>query len=119
MTDAALTIYHNPRCSKSRATLALLREAGIEPEIIHYLETPPTAARFAELLAGMGLTAREAMRTKEAPYKELGLGDKALSEEALIAHMVANPILIERPIVVAGDKVRLCRPPELVHELIG
>lgn len=119
MTEAALTIYHNPRCSKSRATLALLREAGIEPEIVLYLETPPTAARLAELLASMGLTAREVMRKNEAPYKELGLDDKALGEEALIAHMVANPVLIERPIVVAGENARLCRPPERVHELLG
>lgn len=119
MTDPALTIYHNPRCSKSRATLQLLRDAGHEPQIILYLETPPTAARLADLLARMGLKARDVMRTKEAPYKELGLADQALGEVALIAHMVANPILIERPIVVAGEQARLCRPPERVHELLG
>ena len=109
MRDATLTIYHNPRCSKSRTALALLRDAGIEPEIILYLETPPTAARLAALLASMGLTPRELMRRKEAPYKELGLDDDALSDAALI----------ERPIVVAGENARLCRPPERVHELIG
>ncbi|MFY0611592.1 MAG: arsenate reductase (glutaredoxin) [Hyphomicrobiaceae bacterium] len=113
------TIYHNPRCSKSRATLTLLREAGYDPEIILYLDRPPTADRLNELLHAMGLTARDLIRTKEAPYKELGLADKTLSEHALIEHMVVNPILIDRPIVVVGDEVRLCRPAERVHELIA
>lgn len=114
-----ITIYHNPSCSKSRATLALLREAGYDPEVILYLDTPPIADRLKELLHAMGLTARELIRTKEAPYKELGLADKTLSENALIAHMLANPILIDRPIVVVGDEVRLCRPAERVNDLIA
>ena len=118
MADS-ITIYHNPRCSKSRAALALLREAGHEPEVVLYLDEPPTAARLKQLLQAMGLSAREIMRAKEAPYKELGLADKSLSEDVLIEHMVAHPILIERPIVVAGDEVRLCRPAERVQELIG
>ena len=118
MADS-ITIYHNPRCSKSRAALALLREAGHEPEVVLYLDEPPTAARLKQLLQAMGLSARDIMRSKEAPYKELGLADKSLSEDVLIEHMVAHPILIERPIVVAGDEVRLCRPAERVQELIG
>lgn len=113
-----LSIYHNPRCSKSRATLSLLRDAGLEPEIILYLETPPSAEQLGRLLQAMGLSARELMRTKEAPYKELGLADQTLSEEALISHMVAHPILIDRPVVVSGAQARLCRPPERVQELI-
>ncbi|MGI9480160.1 MAG: arsenate reductase (glutaredoxin) [Hyphomicrobiaceae bacterium] len=118
MTDS-ITIYHNPRCSKSRATLAMLRDAGHEPEVVLYLDEPPSAARLKQLLQAMGLSAREIMRPKEPPYKELGLADESLSEDVLIEHMVAHPILIERPIVVAGDEVRLCRPAERVQELIG
>ena len=114
-----ITIYHNPRCSKSRATLALLQEAGHEPEVILYLDKPPTEARLKELLQAMGLSARELIRTKETPYKELDLADQDLTEEALIKHMVANPILIDRPIVVAGNQACLCRPAERVQELIG
>ena len=113
------TIYHNPRCSKSRAALALLQEAGCEPEIVLYLETPPTAERLRQLLGVMGLSARDLLRKKEPPYKELGLADAGMSEDDLIAHMVAHPILIERPIVVAGERARLCRPPELVKDLIA
>lgn len=116
---AKVTIYHNPRCSKSRAALQLLRDAGHEPEIILYLETPPTAEKLGALLRAMGMSAREVMRRKEAPYKELGLGDEQLSEAELIAHMVAHPILIERPIVLVGKRVALCRPPERVSDLIA
>ena len=116
---AELTIYHNPRCSKSRATLTLLRDAGLEPEIILYLVTPPSAEQLGALLRAMGLSARELIRTKEPAYKELGLADETLSEDALIAQMVAHPVLIDRPIVVAGAQARLCRPPERVQELIG
>ncbi len=116
---AELTIYHNPRCSKSRATLTLLRDAGLDPEIIHYLEAPPSAARLAALLRAMELSARQLIRTKEPPYKELDLADEILSEDALISHMVAHPILIDRPIVVSGAQARLCRPPERVYELIS
>ncbi len=110
------TIYHNPRCSKSRQTLALLRERGIEPEIIEYLVTPPSAERLKELLAMMGKSPRDIMRKKEAA--EAGLDDPALDDDALIAGMVANPIVIERPIVVNGDKAALGRPPESVADIL-
>lgn len=118
MTDQ-ITIYHNPRCSKSRATLTLLHDAGVEPEIILYLEAPPTAQRLRELLQAMDMSARDLLRTNEAVYNELRLADETLGEDALIEQMVAHPILIERPIVIVGEQVRLCRPPERVGELIG
>ena len=114
----AVTIYHNPRCGKSRATLKLLEERGIAPEIVEYLKTPPDAATLDELLTKLGLEPRELMRRKEAPYGENGLGDAGLGREALIAAMVANPILIERPIVVSGSKAALGRPPEAVLEIL-
>lgn len=114
-----LKIYHNPRCSKSRATLTLLRDAGLEPEIILYLDAPPSAERLKELLRVMGFSPRALMRTKERAYKELNLADEGLSDSALIKQMAANPILIDRPIVVRGTDARLCRPPERVFELIG
>jgi arsenate reductase (glutaredoxin) len=108
----SVTIYHNPRCSKSRQTLALLQTKGIEPEIIEYLATPPDAATLGEILDKLGLEPRELMRRKETPYKELGLADNAMSRAALIQAMVDNPILIERPIVLSGDRAALGRPPE-------
>lgn len=108
----AVTIYHNPRCSKSRQTLALLRERGIEPEIVEYLKTPPDAGTLRTLLARLGLDARGLMRRREKAYRENGLDDPELDEDALIAAMTANPVLIERPIVVAGDRAALGRPPE-------
>ena len=108
----AVTIYHNPRCSKSRQTLALLRERGIEPEIVEYLKTPPDAGTLRTLLARLGLDARGLMRRREKAYRENGLDDPALDEDALIAAMAANPVLIERPIVVSGDRAALGRPPE-------
>jgi len=111
MTDK-VTIYHNPRCSKSRKTLALLRERGIEPEVILYLETPPDAAMLDRILKLLGREPRALMRRKEPAYKEAGLDDPSLSREALIAAMVAHPILIERPIVLANGKAALGRPPE-------
>ena len=114
----AVTIYHNPRCGKSRATLKLLEERGIAPEIVEYLKTPPDAATLDELLTKLGLEPRELMRRKEAPYGENGLDDAGLGREALIAAMVANPILIERPIVVSGGKAALGRPPEAVLEIL-
>lgn len=114
----AVTIYHNPRCSKSRETLALLIERGLDVEIVEYLKTPPDAATLARLLDGLGLEPRELMRRKEAPYKELSLDDPSLDRTTLIAAMVANPVLIERPIVVAGDRVALGRPPEAVLEIL-
>ena len=111
-------IYHNPRCSKSRATLQLLRDRGIEPYVIEYLETPPDAIELKALLKGLGMRPRELMRTKEAPYRELGLDDPSLDDEALIRAMVENPILIERPIVVNDDRIALGRPPEAVLEIL-
>lgn len=108
----SVTIYHNPRCSKSRRTLALLRERGIEPEIVEYLKTPPDAETLRALLAMLGLAPRELMRRKEAAYRENGLDDPALGGDALLAAMAAHPILIERPIVVAGARAALGRPPE-------
>ncbi len=113
-----VTIYHNPRCSKSRQTLDLLRARGIEPEIVPYLEAPPDGATLDRLLTMMGKEPREAMRTQEAPYKALGLDDPAMSRAGLIAAMVAHPVLIERPIVSTGTKAALGRPPEAVLEIL-
>ncbi len=114
----SVTIYHNPRCSKSRQTLQLLRDRGIEPRIIEYLKTPPDAATLDRFLTRLGLEPRALMRRKEAPYRELDLADESLGRAALIAAMVDNPILIERPIVVNGEKVALGRPPESVLEIL-
>lgn len=114
-----VTIYHNPRCSKSRETLALLTSRGVNPDVVRYLETPPDAATIATLLRQLGFgEARQLMRCKEALYSTLGLADPALSEQALIAAMVEHPQLIERPIVVRGDQARLGRPPEQVLALL-
>ncbi|ELQ6241877.1 arsenate reductase (glutaredoxin) [Cronobacter sakazakii] len=114
-----VTIYHNPRCSKSRETLSLLTERGIEPDVVLYLETPPDAATIKTLLNQLGFSqARELMRTKEDLYKTLNLADPSLSEEALIQAMMDNPKLIERPIVVSHGKARLGRPPEQVLEIL-
>ena len=109
-----VTIYHNPRCSKSRQTLALLNERGISPNIVRYLETPPDAATIGGLLDMLGLEPRELMRKKEAPYGELGLADESLPRAGLIQAMADNPILMERPIVVTGGKAAIGRPPESV-----
>ena len=110
-----ITIYHSNRCSKSRDTLALLRQRGIEPGIVAYLDTPPDATTLRSLLKKLGLAdARALMRKGEAEYKDLHLADPALSQDALIAAMVAHPKLIERPIVVNGDKAAIGRPPENV-----
>lgn len=111
-------IFHNPRCSKSRQTLELLTERGIEPEIIRYLETPPTEQQLEDILAALELDPRDLMRTKEKEYKEQGLDDPDLSREQLIAAMVATPKLIERPIVLANGKAALGRPPENVLSIL-
>jgi arsenate reductase (glutaredoxin) len=111
-------IYHNNRCSKSRATLALLEERGGTVEVINYLDTPPSAAELGVLLKQLGMTARELLRTGEAEYQSLGLDDPAPDEAALIAAMVAHPKLIERPIVVANGKAALGRPPEAVLAIL-
>ena len=110
-------IYHNPRCSKSRQTLSLLKENGIAPEIILYLETPPTASELKTILTKLGLSARDIIRKGEKLYKELELNDESLPEDALLTAMAAHPILIERPIVVNEQKAKLGRPPESVLEI--
>ena len=111
-------IWHNPRCSKSRATLALLEERGIEPEIVLYLETPPDADEIDRVLGLLGREPRELMRRKESEYKELGLDDPALTRAELIAAMAAHPRLIERPVVIRDGKAALGRPPEAVLEIL-
>jgi arsenate reductase len=112
-----VTIYHNPACGTSRKTLALIRDAGIEPVVIEYLKTPPGRAKLVELIAGTGRPVRDIVRTKEALFTELGL--ETASDDALVDAMVAHPILMNRPVVVSGDVVRLCRPQELVLEMLG
>ena len=114
----AITIFHNPRCSKSRATLALLEERGIEPEVRLYLQDPPDAAELAGILDLLGKSPRELMRKGEAEYREQGLADESLSDEALIAAMTAAPRLIERPIVLANGKAAVGRPPESVLDIL-
>jgi arsenate reductase len=113
-----VTIYHNPRCSKSRAALKLIEERGIEPAVVRYLDTPPDASTLDGLLTLLGLEPRALMRRKEPEYQALGLDDPALSREALIAAMVTHPRLIERPIVVKDGKAILGRPPERVLDLL-
>ncbi|MGR8949399.1 MAG: arsenate reductase (glutaredoxin) [Gammaproteobacteria bacterium] len=113
------TIYHNPKCSKSRKTLEILHEADAVVNVIEYLQTPPTGATLRELLAKLNISARELMRAKESVFAELGLDDLSLSEDDLIAAMADNPILIERPIVVCGNEAVVGRPPENVLTLIG
>ena len=111
-------IYHNPRCSKSRQTLQLLQENGVEPEITEYLKTPPDEASLKKILNMLGLEPRELMRTKESEYKELGLDNPDLSRDQLIKAMVDNPKLIERPIVIKNGKAALGRPPEKVLDIL-
>ena len=111
-------IYHNPRCSKSRQTLQLLRDRDLEPTIIEYLQTPPDAATLREILRKLDLGARGLMRMKEEAYKANGLGDEELAEDALIAAIVTNPVLMERPVVLANGKAALGRPPEDVLEIL-
>ena len=113
-----VTIYHNPRCSKSRQTLQLLQERGVEARVIEYLKTPPSAAELDAILKQLDLEPRQLMRRQEAAYKELGLDDAALSREELIAAMVDNPILIERPVVLANGRAALGRPPENVLAIL-
>lgn len=114
-----VSIYHNPRCSKSRETLALLQDKGIEPDVVLYLETPPDEQALKTLLQQLGMSsARELMRRKEDLYKALNLADSELSEDQLLQAMVAHPKLIERPIVINGDQARIGRPPEAVLEIV-
>ncbi len=113
-----VTIYHNPKCGTSRNTLALIRNAGIEPEVIEYLKTPPSRATLVELIGRMGVPVRAVLREKGTPYHELGLDNPALSDDEIIDAMMAHPILINRPIVVTAKGVRLCRPSETVAEIL-
>ena len=114
----SVTIYHNPRCSKSRQTLSLLQERGIEPTVIEYLNTPPSTEKLRGILAMLGLEPRELMRKKEAAYAEGSLDNPNLSDDDLIAAMVKHPILIERPIVLANDQAAIGRPPEQVLDIL-
>lgn len=111
-------IYHNPRCSKSRQTLALLEEKAIKPEIIKYLETPPSSDELKGLLKALGMSARELMRTGEDEYKALGLAEPSLTEAQLIDALASHPRLIQRPIVVNGNKAAIGRPPEAVLDIL-
>ncbi|MEM9532238.1 MAG: arsenate reductase (glutaredoxin) [Pseudomonadota bacterium] len=115
---ASLTIYHNPRCSKSRATLKIIQDAGQEPVVIRYLEEPPDRATLVRLLEMLDLRPRDLLRRGESVYKVLRLNDSDLTDEALIDAMLANPVLIERPIVVSGDQAVIGRPPENVTALL-
>lgn len=111
-------IWHNPACSNSRKALALIRDAGIEPTVVEYLETPPSKARLAEVIAAAGLTVREAIREKEQAYADLGLADVTLPDDALLDAMVAAPVLINRPFVISPLGTRLARPPEVVLDIL-
>ena len=113
-----IVIYHNPACGTSRNTLAMIRNAGLEPHVIEYLKTPPSRAMLGQLITRMGIAPRALLREKGTPYSELGLEDPALSDEALIDAMIKHPILINRPIVVSPRGVRLCRPSEIVLDLL-
>jgi arsenate reductase len=111
-------IFHNPKCGTSRNTLALIRNSGIEPEVVLYLETPPSKVQLKELIADMGIPVRDVLRQKGTPYQELDLGNAKWSDEELLDFMVAHPILINRPIVVTSIGTRLCRPSEVVLDIL-
>jgi arsenate reductase len=116
MTD--IVIYHNPECGTSRNTLAMIRNAGVEPHVVEYLKTPPSRALLSQLIERMGIAPRELLREKGTPYAELGLDDETLTDEQLLDAMMAHPILINRPIVVSPLGVKLCRPSEIVLDLL-
>ena len=113
-----LTLYHNPRCSKSRGALELLAQRGLTPKVINYLETPPSAEELQRIIARLGIPARQLLRSGEEEYKTLGLADPSLSDRQLIKAMVAHPKLIERPILIAGEAAVIGRPPEKVLEIL-
>ncbi|WP_296102278.1 arsenate reductase (glutaredoxin) [uncultured Agrobacterium sp.] len=113
-----VTIYHNPSCGTSRNTLAMIRNAGIEPTVVEYLETPPSRAELKTMIADAGLTVRDAIREKGTPHAELGLDDSTLSDEQLLDAMVKEPILINRPFVITPLGTRLCRPSEVVLDIL-
>ena len=112
-----IVIYHNPECGTSRNTLAMIRNAGIEPHVVEYLKTPPARALLVDLIDRAGITPRDLLREKGTPYAELGLGDPSLTDNALLDAMIAHPVLINRPLVVSPLGVRLCRPSEAVLDL--
>ncbi|MCM5690214.1 arsenate reductase (glutaredoxin) [Sinorhizobium meliloti] len=113
-----VTIYHNPACGTSRNTLAMIRNAGIEPTVVEYLKNPPSRAELEAMIAAAGLTVRQAIREKGTPFAELGLGDPSRSDEELLDAMLERPILINRPFVVAPLGTRLCRPSEVVLDIL-
>ena len=113
-----IVIYHNPECGTSRNTLAMIRNAGLEPHVVEYLKTPPSRALLVALIDRAGISPRDLLREKGTPYAELGLGDAALSDDALVDAMIAHPILINRPLVVSPLGVKLCRPSEAVLDLL-
>ncbi|MFM0356508.1 arsenate reductase (glutaredoxin) [Paraburkholderia nemoris] len=114
----SVTIYHNPACGTSRNTLAVIRNAGIEPEVIEYVEHPPSREQLKSLISSAGLTVREAIREKGTPYAELGLSDASLTDDQLLDAMLSHPILINRPFVVTPLGVRMCRPSEVVLDIL-
>lgn len=118
MSDSAITIYHNPACGTSRNTLALIRNSGVEPAIIHYLETPPSRETLVALIAAMGMPVRDLLRKNVPPFEELGLAEERFSDDELIDAMLAHPILINRPIVVTPLGTKLCRPSEVVLDIL-
>lgn len=118
MSDTAITIYHNPACGTSRNTLALIRNSGVEPTVIHYLETPPSRETLVALIAAMGMPVRDLLRKNVPPYEALGLAEERFSDDQLIDAMLAHPILINRPIVVTPLGTRLCRPSEVVLDIL-
>ena len=117
-SDPTITIFHNPQCGTSRNVLALIRNSGAEPVVVEYLKTPPTRATLVNLIASLGLPVREVLRQKGTPYDELGLGDISLNDDALIDAIVAHPILMNRPIVITPLGTRLCRPSEVVLDIL-
>lgn len=117
-TASNVVIYHNPQCGTSRNTLAMIRNTGDEPQVILYLENPPSKATLLELISGMDITPRALLRKKGTPYEELGLDDLQWTDDQLVEHMLTHPILINRPIVVTSLGVRLCRPSEVVLDIL-
>ncbi|MGQ4866445.1 glutaredoxin-dependent arsenate reductase [Aeromonas caviae] len=115
---SAITLYHNPECGTSRNTLELIRNSGVEPTIIHYLETPPSRDELVALIAAMGMPVRDLLRKNVSPYEALGLADDRFSDDELIDAMLVHPILINRPIVVTPLGTRLCRPSEVVLDIL-
>ena len=114
----SVTIYHNPECGTSRNTLAMIRQSGVEPVVIEYLKTPPSSARIMELVQAAGMSLRDALRKKDTPYLELGLDDPAVSDDALLAAIAEHPILLNRPFVETPIGTRLCRPSEVVLDIL-